>query len=92
MKMKKALLFSALIFTLSPFALAAQASCESVKEQIAQKIINNGVPESGFTLEIVANDHIEQAGGKIVGHCENNAKKIVYTRQGSQSQAHLTSK
>lgn len=92
MKMKKALLCSALLFTLSPFALAAQASCESVKEQITQKIINNGVPESGFKLEIVANDHVEQAGSKIVGHCENNAKKIVYTRQGSQSQPHPTAK
>ncbi len=85
MKMKKALLFSALIVTVSPFALAAQASCESVKEQIAQKIIHNGVPESGFKLEIIPNDQTEQAGGKIVGHCENNTKKIVYTRQESQS-------
>ncbi|ETS30821.1 Protein of unknown function (DUF1161) [Photorhabdus khanii NC19] len=85
MKMKKALLFSALLVTVSPFALAAQASCESVKEQITQKIIHNGVPESGFKLEIIPNDQTEQAGGKIVGHCENNTKKIVYTRQGSQS-------
>ncbi|OHV49224.1 hypothetical protein BB987_03175 [Photorhabdus temperata] len=83
--MKKALLFSALLVTVSPFALAAQASCESVKEQITQKIIHNGVPESGFKLEIIPNDQTEQAGGKIVGHCENNTKKIVYTRQGSQS-------
>ncbi|NRN26802.1 DUF1161 domain-containing protein [Photorhabdus heterorhabditis subsp. aluminescens] len=83
--MKKAFLFSALIFTVSPFAFSAQASCESVKAQIAQKIINNGVPESGFKLEIVPNDQVEQASSKIVGHCENNTKKIVYTRQVNQS-------
>ncbi|RKS65840.1 uncharacterized protein DUF1161 [Photorhabdus asymbiotica] len=86
-KMRKALLSSALIFAVSPFAFSAsvQTSCESVKEQIAQKIIHNGVPESGFKLEIVPNDQVEQASGKIVGHCENNTKKIVYTRQVSQS-------
>lgn len=44
------------------------------------KIINNGVPESGFKLEIVPNDQADQAGGQVVGHCENDTQKIVYTR------------
>lgn len=60
--------------------LAATASCESVKADISQKIINNGVPESGFKLEIVPNDQADQAGGQVVGHCENDTQKIVYTR------------
>ncbi|RLM26924.1 hypothetical protein BIY29_04735 [Brenneria alni] len=76
--MKKAIIFGAALFVIAP--LAAQASCESVKEDISQKIINNGVPESGFTLDIVPNDQVDQAGGQVVGHCENDSHKIVYTR------------
>ncbi|MEI2264661.1 DUF1161 domain-containing protein [Erwinia sp. CGal63] len=60
--------------------LAAQASCETVKESINQKIINNGVPASGFTLDIVPSDQADQAGGQVVGHCENDSQKIVYKR------------
>ncbi|RWR03585.1 hypothetical protein ED28_00955 [[Pantoea] beijingensis] len=60
--------------------LAAQASCDSVKADISQKIINNGVPESGFTLDVVPNDQAERAGGQVVGHCENDTQKIVYKR------------
>lgn len=66
--------------------LAVQASCESVKADISQKIINNGVPASGFSLEIVPNDQAEQAGGQVVGHCENDTQKIVYKR-GGESEA-----
>lgn len=69
--------------------LAAQASCESVKADITQKIINNGVPESGFTLEIVPNDQADQAGGQVVGHCENDTQKIVYKRIGSESESNI---
>ncbi|PWC12497.1 DUF1161 domain-containing protein [Brenneria corticis] len=76
--MKKAIIFGAALLVISP--LAAQASCESVKADISQKIINNGVPESGFTLDIVPNDQVDQVGGQVVGHCENDSQKIVYTR------------
>lgn len=79
--MKKALIASVLVLAAAP--LAAFASCESVKADIAQKIINNGVPESGFKLDIVANDQADQAGGQVVGHCENDTQKIVYTRLSS---------
>lgn len=61
--------------------LAAQASCETVKADINQKIINNGVPASSFTLEIVPSDRADQAGGQVVGHCENDSQKIVYKRE-----------
>jgi hypothetical protein len=72
------LLLNSALFSLAP--LAALAACESVKAEIAQKIINNGVPESGFKLDIVPNDQVQQAGGQVVGHCENDTQKIVYTR------------
>lgn len=58
--MKKSLIG---IMLLGAIPLAAQASCETVKADISQKIINNGVPESGFTLDIVPNDQAESSGG-----------------------------
>ncbi|HHL2560848.1 TPA: DUF1161 domain-containing protein [Yersinia enterocolitica] len=76
--MKKTLIIGTLLLSLTP--LAALASCESVKADIAQKIISNGVPESGFKLDIVPNDQVQNAGGQVVGHCENDTQKIVYTR------------
>ena len=76
--MKKTLIIGTLLLSLAP--LAALASCESVKADIAQKIISNGVPESGFKLDIVPNDQAQNAGGQVVGHCENDTQKIVYTR------------
>ncbi|CNE84147.1 TPA: DUF1161 domain-containing protein [Yersinia enterocolitica] len=76
--MKKTLIIGTLLLSLAP--LAALASCESIKADIAQKIINNGVPESGFKLDIVPNDQVQNAGGQVVGHCENDTQKIVYTR------------
>ncbi|MTD25928.1 DUF1161 domain-containing protein [Erwinia sorbitola] len=63
--------------------LAVQASCETVKADINQKIINNGVPASGFSLDIVPSDQADQAGGQVVGHCENDSQKIVYKRNGN---------
>lgn len=60
--------------------LAATASCESVKADISQKIINNGLSASGFSLEIVPNDQLEQTGGQVVGHCESDTHKIVYKK------------
>lgn len=67
--------------------LAAQASCESVKADITQKIVANGVPESGFRLDIVPNDKADRAGGQVVGHCENDTQKIVYTRSADGAAA-----
>lgn len=61
-------------------ALAAPDSCERVKSDIQQKIINNGVPESGFSLTIVPNDQPDRPGAQVVGHCANDTFKIIYTR------------
>jgi len=83
MKLQRVLLTA----TLFALPVLAQASCESVKTEISQKIIQNGVPESGFSLEIVANDQVDQAGGQVVGHCENDTQKIVYKRMGRDDDA-----
>ncbi|WP_333603158.1 DUF1161 domain-containing protein [Pantoea eucrina] len=63
--------------------LMAQASCDSVRADISKKIVSNGVAESDFTLDIVPNDQADQAdqaGGQVVGHCENDTQKIVYKK------------
>jgi len=76
--MKKTFLLGVLLLVRTP--LVAMASCESVKSKISQKIVNKGVPKSSFKLDIVPNDQVSQASGQVVGHCENDTKKIVYTR------------
>ena len=76
--MKKSVLFTSAL--LIAFPLLAQASCESVKADISKKIIANGVPESGFSLDIVPSDQADQQGGLVVGHCQNDTQKIVYKR------------
>lgn len=63
--------------------LAAQTSCDKVKADIQQKIINNGVPESGFSLTIVPNDQADKPDAQVVGHCANDTQKILYTRTSS---------
>ncbi len=65
--------------------VAAQASCESVKADITQKIVANGVQESSFHLDIVPSDQAGQAGGQVVGHCDNDTQKIVYLRTGADT-------
>jgi hypothetical protein len=50
--MKRSLWLCVALLLGSAPALAAPDSCERVKNDIQQKIINNGVPESGFTLAI----------------------------------------
>lgn len=66
-----------------PQILAAPASCERVKSDIEQRIINNGVAESSFTLNIVPNDQADQPDSLVVGHCANDTHKILYTRTNS---------
>jgi hypothetical protein len=81
--MRYSLWFGAILFTMSASALAAPDSCERVKSDIQQKIINNGVPESGFTLTIEPNDQNSASDAQVVGHCANDAWKILYTRNGN---------
>lgn len=82
--MKGIILASVLLTTTVP-VMAAVSSCESVRNDIAQKIIANGVPETGFTLTIVPNDQAQSAAAQVVGHCANDTQKIVYQRQADES-------
>ena len=50
------------------------------KALILGAVLMAAAPESGFKLDIVPNDQAQQAGGLVVGHCENDTQKIVYTR------------
>lgn len=67
-------------------ALAAPESCERVKQDIQQKIIHNGVPESDFTLEIVPGDRPDTPDAQVVGHCASDTFKILYSRSGGDQQ------
>ena len=79
--MKRSIWLGMFLFTVAGSALAAPGSCETVKASIQQKIINNGVPEAGFSLTIVPNDEVDQSGANsVVGNCANDTYKIVYTR------------
>ena len=63
-----------------PALAAVPDSCEHVRSDIQQKITQNGVAESAFTLDIVPNDQADQQGAQVVGHCANDTFKILYTR------------
>ena len=63
-----------------PALAAVPDSCERVRSDIQQKIMQNGVSESAFTLDIVPNDQADQQGAQVVGHCANDTFKILYTR------------
>ena len=78
--MKRSFWLCAALLLGSTSELAAPDSCERVKNDIQQKIVNNGVPASGFTLAIVPNDQPDQPGAQVVGHCANDTFKITYTR------------
>ncbi|STU73715.1 Protein of uncharacterised function (DUF1161) [Klebsiella variicola] len=60
--MKLSLWTGAALLLCSTTVLAAPDSCERVKSDIQQKIINNGVPETAFSLAIVPNDQADQPG------------------------------
>lgn len=77
----------AVLLVASVPAFAAPDSCERVRAEIQQKIINNGVPEAGFSLTIVPNDQVDQAGAQVVGHCANDSYKILYSRNDASAPA-----
>ncbi len=82
--MKIATAIAALALISAPsLVMAAPGSCERVKSDIEQRIINNGVPADNFTLTIVPNDQADQPDSQVVGHCANDTHKILYTRTGS---------
>lgn len=78
--MKIATAIAALALVSAPsLVMAAPGSCERVKSDIEQRIINNGVPADNFTLTIVPNDQADQPDSQVVGHCANDTHKILYT-------------
>ncbi|MFB1759970.1 DUF1161 domain-containing protein [Salmonella enterica subsp. enterica] len=82
--MKIATAIAALALVSAPsLVMAAPGSCERVKSDIEQRIINNGVPADNFTLTIVPNDQADQPDSLVVGHCANDTHKILYTRTNS---------
>ncbi len=82
--MKIATVIAALALVSAPsLVMAAPGSCERVKSDIEQRIINNGVPADNFTLTIVPNDQADQPDSQVVGHCANDTHKILYTRTSS---------
>ncbi|EIS5834682.1 DUF1161 domain-containing protein [Salmonella enterica] len=82
--MKIATAIAALALVSAPsLVMAAPGSCERVKSDIEQRIINNGVPADKFTLTIVPNDQADQPDSQVVGHCANDTHKILYTRTSS---------
>ena len=84
--MKIATAIAALALVSAPsLVMAAPGSCERVKSDIEQRIINNGVPADNFTLTIVPNDQADQPDSQVVGHCANDTHKILYTRTSSGS-------
>ncbi|EAN0345405.1 DUF1161 domain-containing protein [Salmonella enterica] len=82
MKISTAIAALALVSAPS-LVMAAPGSCERVKSDIEQRIINNGVPADNFTLTIVPNDQADQPDSQVVGHCANDTHKILYTRTSS---------
>lgn len=72
-----------LLAGIAPAALAATDNCKQIQNDIQQRIINNGVPESGFVLNIVPNDQADKPDAEVVGHCANDTFKILYTRTSS---------
>ncbi|EAM8008797.1 DUF1161 domain-containing protein [Salmonella enterica subsp. enterica] len=82
--MKIATAIAALALVSAPsLVMAAPGSCERIKSDIEQRIINNGVPADNFTLTIVPNDQADQPDSQVVGHCANDTHKILYTRTSS---------
>ncbi|WP_159566361.1 DUF1161 domain-containing protein [Budvicia diplopodorum] len=90
--MKKILTLSiaALLTSVPLMSFAAESTCDAVKADIAAKIINNGVPESGFELTIVPESEAAQTQGKVVGSCDSGTQRVVYVRHGAGSENSAT--
>ncbi|HGN1705619.1 TPA: DUF1161 domain-containing protein [Providencia rettgeri] len=77
--MQRKIIVAALVAFVAP--VIANASCDSVVEEITQKIINNGVPEDGFTITVVSNEEAASQQGTVVGNCSNETQQIIYIKK-----------
>ncbi len=73
-------IITAILMTLF-IPVIASASCESVVEEITQKIINNGVPSDSFTITVVSSEEAASQQGTVVGNCSDETQKIIYTKK-----------
>ena len=73
-------IITAILMTLF-IPVIASASCESIVEEITQKIINNGVPSDSFTITVVSSEEAASQQGTVVGNCSNETQKIIYTKK-----------
>ncbi|AKJ42285.1 DUF1161 domain-containing protein [Pragia fontium] len=79
--MKKLLLaLTASAFFIGVPLTTSAATCDEIKAEISQKIISNGVPESGFQLNLIPTEQTEPTEGKVVGNCDRGQQKIIYIR------------
>ena len=82
--MKKLLLITVGLFSgflsYSAFANEIPESCKNVTNNIASKIISNGVDAKDFKLDVVAASDVTAEMGQIVGNCHGEAYQIVYTK------------
>lgn len=76
----KKISFIALAVLTAMTSTTIYASCESIKESIKQKIINKGVKEDTFSLDIVPNEQVDVKHDKVIGHCDKNRMKIIYKK------------
>jgi hypothetical protein len=76
--MKRVLSTLLLVLPLSQgVSLAQRKGCEDLKMEIAAKLDAKGV--KNYTLTIVATAEIKESD-KVVGSCDGNTRRIVYTR------------
>src|SRR6266567_2695588 len=71
-----------LLFVSAPAHAQAAKPCEELKDEITKKLDAKGV--KGYTLDIVAKD--KDAEGKIVGTCDGDTKKIIYTKTSAPAE------
>jgi hypothetical protein len=71
-----------LLFVSVPAHAQAAKPCEELKDEITKKLDAKGV--KGYTLDIVAKD--KDAEGKVVGTCDGDTKKIIYTKAAAPAE------
>lgn len=78
--MKLSLRTGAALLPCPTAVLTTSDSCERVKSDVQQKIVNNGVPETTLSLAIMSNDQVDQPGVQVVDHCASDTFGATYTR------------
>lgn len=66
-------------WTMSEF-FSDTSSCEDIKQDITNKIVKKGVSLDAFKLEILPTKQVDATKVKVVGHCQADKFKIVYSR------------